>query len=566
LNAAVKTGVHVARLQVDVLVSKGIITEDQLRSAQQESSKTGLSIEKSLERLGYITEAEIVRLYADAAGVPFIDLADYLIDADVIKLIPEIVAKKYNAVPLFKIGDALTVAMADPQDIIALDEIRARSGVLMIDAMIATPDAIQKTIDQYYGAIGSAKELVAGLTPEKFEKHARAGKGMAEIVEEAPVIRLVNLLIAQAVKDRASDIHIEPAELNVLIRYRVDGILHEIQQIPKHLQSALVSRIKVMGHMDIAQTRSPQDGRIQLKMEGKNLDLRVSSFPTVNGENVVIRILDKSSVILGLGELGLSDGQRETFEKLIRHPNGIILVTGPTGSGKTTTLSAALSTINSIEKNIITIEDPVEYEIPLIRQTQVNPKAGITFANGLRSILRQDPDIIMVGEIRDRETAEVAIQASLTGHLVLSTLHTNDAASSLTRLIDMGVEPFLISTSVIGILAQRLVRVICPKCKAPYVPSQTVLEGLHVDPSLELYRGTGCMHCKNSGYIGRIGIFELLVVDEAIKNLIVAKMPSHEVRKKAVESGMLTLYEGGIEKIKKGITTAEEVLRVIEEM
>jgi len=548
-----------------MLVSKGVITADQLRLAQEESAKTGLSVEKSLERLGFIAEADSVRIYADLIGVPFIDLSDYLIDVDVIKLIPEAVAKKCKAVPLFKIGGSLTVAMSDPQDIMALDEIRDRSGMAMIDAMIATPEAIQKTIDQYYGAIGSAKELVAGLTPEKMEEHARAGKGMAELVEEAPVIRLVNLLIAQAVKDRASDIHIEPAENNVLIRYRVDGILHEIQQIPKHLQSALISRVKVMGHMDIAQTRSPQDGRIQLKMEGRSLDLRVSSFPTINGENIVIRILDKSSVIKGLGELGFGSDQLKLFEKFIRRPNGIILVTGPTGSGKTTTLSAALSTINSIEKNIITIEDPVEYEIPLIRQTQVNPKADITFASGLRSILRQDPDIIMVGEIRDRETAEIAIQASLTGHLVLSTLHTNDAASSLTRLIDMGVEPFLISTSVIGILAQRLVRVICPKCKATYTPSAEVLKDLHFDRPLELYRGTGCMHCKNSGYVGRIGIFELLVIDESIKNMIVSRMPVHEIRKKAMEAGMRTLYEDGIEKIKNGITTAEEVLRVIEE-
>ena len=556
----------VRETNIDLLVKKGIITQEQVNKAREEVNKTGMPIEKALERLGFISEVDIAQLQAEAMGLPFMDLTDYLIDPEVIKLIPEAVAKKYKAVPLFKIGDSLTVAMSNPHDVEAIDEIRTRSKVGSIDPVLSTPDMIQKVIGQYYGALGSAEELVKGMTPEKMEASLKAAKGQEAQAKEAPVIKLVNLLIMQAVKDRASDIHIEPAEDKVLIRYRIDGILHEAQQIPKHLQNALVSRVKVMAKMDIAETRNPQDGRIQMKMESKSLDLRVSSFPTMHGENIVIRILDKSSVLFGLAELGFSSKDLQGFEKLIKHPNGIILVTGPTGSGKTTTLYAALSAINSVEKNIITIEDPVEYEIPLIRQTQVNPKAGLSFANGLRSILRQDPDIIMVGEIRDKETADIAIQASLTGHLVLSTLHTNDASSSLTRLIDMGIEPFLVASSIIGILAQRLVRLICPKCKEKYMPSEEVSKDLGLTQKIEFYRGKGCQHCRDTGFSGRIGIFELLMMNEEIKNMVTAKMPANEIRKKAISSGMRTLYDDGIEKVKNGSTTVEELLRVTEEV
>lgn len=556
----------VVKYNIDLLLKKGIVSEDQLIKAREESSRTGLPLEKALERLGFISEVDISKAVADSLGIPFIDLSDYLIDAEVVKLIPESTAKKYMVVPLFKIGDSLTIAMADPRDIAAIDEIRLKSKMNAIDPVLSTQEMIQKVIDQYYGAIGTAEEIVKGLTEEKLDEKLKGKKNLAEIAEEAPVIKLVNLIIIQAVKDKASDIHIEPGETNVLIRYRIDGILHKIQEMPKYLQSALSSRVKVMAKMDIAENRNPQDGRIQLKIEGKDLDLRVSSFPTVNGENLVLRILDKSSVLLGLSELGFSANDLKNFEKLIHRPNGIILVTGPTGSGKTTTLYSAISVINSTEKNIITIEDPVEYEIPLIRQTQVNPKAGLTFANGLRSILRQDPDIIMVGEIRDKETAEIAIQASLTGHLVFSTLHTNDAASALTRLIDMGIEPFLIASSVIGILAQRLVRMICPKCKEKYVASSEILKDLGIHESLELYRGKGCMNCKNSGFSGRIGIFEFIVVNDEIKNLVAAKASAAEIKRRAINHGMRTLYDDGIEKVKKGITTAEEVLRVTVEI
>jgi len=551
---------------IDLLVKKGIITEEQMNAAKQEVSRTGMPLERALEKLGYISEVDIAQALAESIGVPFMDLTDYLVDPEVIKLVPEATAKKCMAVPLFKIGDSLTVAMSDPSDIEAIDELRNKSKAGNIDPVLSTADMIHKVIDQYYGAQGSIKDLAEGLTKEKLESKTKGSKDMSGIVEDAPVIKLVNLLIMQAVKDRASDIHIEPEEEMVRVRYRVDGILHEVQQIPKHLQSVLASRIKVMAKMDISETRNAQDGRIQMKMESKNLDLRVSSFPTVHGENIVIRILDKSSVLLGLEDLGLGENELKEFSKVIRRPNGIILVTGPTGSGKTTTLYAALSTINSKETNIITIEDPVEYEIPLIRQTQINPKAGLTFANGLRSILRQDPDIIMVGEIRDKETAEIAIQASLTGHLVFSTLHTNDAASALTRLIDMGIEPFLISSSIIGILAQRLVRLICPSCKEKYVPSEEVIKDLNLKEKFDFYRGKGCNKCKGSGLIGRIGIFEFLPMNEEIKNMVTAKASASEIKNKAVKSGMRLLYDDGIEKVKKGVTTIEEVLRVTEEV
>ncbi|HOX55085.1 MAG: type II secretion system ATPase GspE [Candidatus Omnitrophica bacterium] len=549
--------------RIDLLIKKGIITQDQLIKARTEAEKTGIPVERALEKLGFISEVDIAQVIADSMGVPFMDLTDYLIDSEVVKLIPEAVARKYKAMPLFKVGDSLTVAMENPQDIEAIDEIRLKSKMDSIEPVLSTEDMIQKAIDQYYGALGDTDELIKGLTKDKLE--AKNAKGLAEVAEEAPVIKLVNMFIMQAVKDRASDIHVEPEEDKVRIRYRIDGILHEIKDLPKHLQSALASRIKVMAQIDIAETRNPQDGRIQLKMENKNIDLRVSTFPTVHGENIVLRILDKSSVILGLAELGFSDNDLKDFDKVIRHPNGIILVTGPTGSGKTTTLYAALSTINTMEKNIITIEDPVEYELPLIRQTQVNPKAGLTFASGLRSILRQDPDIVMVGEIRDRETADIAIRASLTGHLVFSTLHTNDAASALTRLLDMGVEPFLVSSSVIAILAQRLVRVICPKCKEKYSPSQEMLKNLDLAKKVEFYRGKGCMRCKETGFIGRIGIFELLLINDTIKNMIAAKKSANEIKKAAVDSGMRILLDDGLEKVQKGITTVEEVLKVTEE-
>jgi len=489
------------------------------------------------------------------------NLEDYVIDAELTRLIPESIANKYKVVPLFKIMDTLTVGMADPSDIQALDHVRRISKAGSVDPVLVSSKSIEKVLDFYYGQGNSVEEIVKSIEKKKMP----ADKGfLMESAEEPPVIKLVNILISEAVKDRVSDIHIEPEMEALRVRYRIDGILHEVHSLPKKLQNAVISRVKILAEMDIAESRRPQDGKISLKLENKDLDIRVSTFPTVHGENVVMRLLDRSSILLGLKDLGFSKDNLEIFSRMILQPNGIILVTGPTGSGKTTTLYSALSTISSMEKNIITIEDPVEYELPLIRQTQVNPKADITFANGLRSILRQDPDVIMVGEIRDKETAEVAIQASLTGHLVFSTLHTNDASSSLTRLIDMGLEPFLISSSLILVVAQRLVRQICPKCKEEYSPTPAALEDLGLDIKAKFFRGKGCPLCKNTGFSGRIGIFEVLVLNETIRKMVEEKNSADAIKKKAVELGMKTLREDGLEKAKAGLTTIEEILRATE--
>lgn len=553
---------------INILLSKGLINQDQVNQAKEDMKKTGLSLEKTLEKLGYITEEDIATSVAESLHVTYVDLKHYLLNAEFAPLVPERLAKKYKVVPLFKVGQTLTVAMANPQDVVALDEIRTVSKMSAIEPAYSTEKDIQAAIDQLYGVTGTLDEIVKSIDKSKFSEisaDASGAKVLTKAAEEAPVVKIVNLMIIQAVREKASDIHLEPAEDLVRIRYRIDGILREVSNLPKNLQSVVTSRIKILARMDIAETRKPQDGRIEFKTEKKVLDLRVSSFPTIHGENIVMRLLDKSSVIMGLADLGFSEKDLIVFDKMIHSPYGIILVTGPTGSGKTTTLYSALSTINSMEKNIITIEDPVEYELPLIRQTQVNVKAGITFASGLRSILRQDPNVIMVGEIRDKETADIAIQASLTGHLVLSTLHTNDAASAVTRLVDMGVEPFLVSSSVMGLLAQRLVRTICKKCKKPQTPSREVLGELGIKESDTFYVGKGCDVCKNTGYQGRISIFELLKVTEEIKKLIVAKASADEIKRAALKEGMRDLRVDGLDKARAGITTIEEILRVTEE-
>jgi type IV pilus assembly protein PilB len=515
-----------------------------------------------------LSEEDIAAVVAQDMGVPFMDIKNYLIDPAVVKLVPEAVAKKYSLIPLFKIQDTLTIAMANPQDIFALDEVRAKSKCGVVEPVMATKSAIDAAVDQYYGVKGSFDDVIKQLDKTKYDKPQEAkGKAVGETAQDAPIIKLVNIIITQALKDSASDIHVEPEEDNLRVRYRVDGILREASSPPKHLSNAIISRIKVMAHMDISEKRKPQDGRIQLKIENRDIDLRVSSFPTIYGENIVIRILDKTSVLLGMNDLGFEGPDLEAFGKLIRRPYGIVLVTGPTGSGKTTTLYAALSTINSADKNIITIEDPVEYQIPMIRQTQVNPKAGLTFATGLRSILRQDPDIIMVGEIRDKETAEIAIQAALTGHLVLSTLHTNDAVGALTRLVDMGIEPFLAAGSIIGVVAQRLVRTICRACREEYPVTTAMLKSLGAPETdkTRLYRGKGCKECKDSGYKGRTAIFEVFGLSDKIRELVTQKASANIIKQEAIKAGMRTLRENGLRKSEAGITTVEEVLRATQE-
>jgi len=552
------------------LVEQKLITDEQLKSAIRESENTNEPLRKVLVKMALVSEEDIVTFFEEQLGIPRIDLRNYLIDAKVLSLIPESLAKKYNLIPLFKTGDILTIATADPLNVVALDEIRIKTKS-NIEPAVATESELKNAITQYYGIGGSIEDVIKSIDMKTLAieegKEETEPEKLRNIAEEAPIIKLVNLIILQAIRDKASDIHVEPEEENLKVRFRVDGILHEQATIPKQMQAAVLSRIKIMSDMNIATKRIPQDGRFRLNIEGGQIDMRVSSMPTMFGENIVMRLLDTSSILIGLERLGFDEKNLEHFRSLIVRPYGIILVTGPTGSGKTTTLYSALNTINTPDKNIITIEDPVEYQLKMVRQSQINPKAGLTFATGLRSILRQDPDVIMVGEIRDLETAEISVQAALTGHLVFSTLHTNDAPGSLNRLIDMGVEPFLISSSVIGVVAQRLVRTICSSCKQSYTPSEEVIRdfGAELPSNPKFYRGAGCKACKNSGYKGRIGVFEMLLITDKIRDLILAKTPSSQIKHVAQEAGMKTLRQDGIIKVLAGATTIDEVIRVSQE-
>jgi type IV pilus assembly protein PilB len=568
------------------LVELGVVTVDQLKRVSQEL-KRGERLEQAIVRLGYAKEELILQCLADYSNLPYVDLDTYLIDDKVVKMIPEEMARRHTLIPIFKIGETLTVATANPLNIYALDELRNRVKT-DVEIAISTEKKIKKAIEQHYGATdtivdstlqqflrGSVGGLPSG--PADYRKtHDLVVKELQPgMLEDAPAARMFDIIMIQAIRDRASDIHLEPDETALRVRFRIDGFLYESLALPKQIHPSLTSRIKILAEMDIAETRAPQDGNFNVKMEKRGFEIRVSTFPTIYGENVVLRILDQTSPLFKLEDLGFSKDMLDLCKQLIRRPNGIILVTGPTGSGKTTTLYAFLNLINSKEKNIITIEDPVEYRLVLIRQTQVNPKAGITFATGLRSILRQDPDVIMIGEIRDRDTSEIAHQSALTGHLVLSTLHTNDAPEAITRLMDIGVEPYLISSSLIGVLAQRLVRTICPDCKTSYPADPNLLGDLgdveetgprEVSKSKEpltLYRGKGCKNCKQSGYRGRTGIFELLSVNEKIKQLISEKASTQVIREAAKKTvGMISLREDGLGKVLKGITTLEEVDRV----
>jgi type IV pilus assembly protein PilB len=502
-------------------------------------------LRKILTKKGLISEEDLIAFLSQEFDLPLVDLTNYLIDPEIIDLIPEDLARKHLLIPILRIGNDLTVATVDPSDVFALDELHMKTG-LNIEPALAAETEVKKALDQHYLAKGTLEEVIGSLDREQLD--IKLGqepelKKLQEIVEEPPVIKLVNMMVIEAVRQGASDIHIEPEEDTLKIRFRIDGLLHERTGPPKYLQPAVISRIKVMADLDISERRTPQDGRIQMKMEGRDIDIRVSCIPTIYGENVVLRLLDRSQVILELKQLGFSASILPQYKKLISFPHGIILVCGPTGSGKTTTLYASLNVINSEDVNIITIEDPIEYHLAGIRQMQVNPKVGLRFADALSSILRQDPDVIMVGEIRDIETAKAAVQAALTGHLVFSTLHTNDAPSAVTRLLDMGVEPFLISSSVIGVLSQRLVRTICAECK-----------------------GKGCKVCLQTGFRGRIGIYELLIPSEKIRALITAKASADEIRKTAIEAGMQLLREDGQKKVANGITTEQEVMRVTEEV
>ncbi len=559
----------------------GLIKRDQLNQAleRQKLLKRQEALGDVLVSMGFISEKDRVRGLGEQWGVPFVDLQEAEIDPAVIKLVPESVARKLKVLPVARKNGRLTIAMKNPLDIFAIDEVRLMTGT-DVEPGIALEEEIITAIARLYRTQINVSEQVDSVIKEfdtgEIDFDAGSDEGddedisieqLRELSEEAPVIKLANLIVSRGISDGGSDIHIEPAKDYVRVRLRVDGVLNEIMRVPKKVQSSLVSRFKIMAEMDIATKRSPQDGRIGAVIDGKQFDFRVSTLPSVFGEKIVLRILDKSSVSVGLHKLGMLPETMEKFEGLISRTYGIILVTGPTGSGKSTTLYSVLSKLNSGEKNILTIEDPVEYELEGLTQVQINNRAGLTFPAGLRTMLRQDPDIAMVGEIRDAETAIIATEAALTGHLVLSTLHTNDAPGAMTRLVEMGIEPFLIASSVIGVLAQRLVRVVCPKCKEQYTPPRDAVGRLGIeldsDTKITFYRGRGCDFCRGTGYKGRLGVYELMVVTDRVRDLVLQKSSAHVLREAAMDSGMKTLKDDAVAKILLGQTTLEECLRVI---
>ena len=536
--------------------------------------QNGKSLSAAVVQKGWMTEEELLSALGARLGIPFWpDLDSHDLDPSLVSRVPISFSKKHRIVPVKMEGSTLTAAAVDPLNHEPLDDLRLILACRDIRVVLSSEREVGRAINRFYeqGA-DTPEEMIQSLdtvSSDRILHELEETEDLLDVSDEAPVIRLVNLVLFQAVKERASDIHIEPFQKELKVRYRIDGILYNRLSPPKRYQPAIVSRLKVMAKLDIAEKRLPQDGRIPIKIADQDIDIRVSIIPTTFGERVVLRLLDKSNVHFGLEEIGLSADQLKPLEELIRRPNGILFVTGPTGSGKTTTLYAALSRINSPDKNIVTIEDPVEYQLLGIAQIQVNPKIGLTFAHGLRSILRHDPDVILVGEVRDVETAEIAIQAALTGHLVFSTLHTNDAASAVTRLIDMGIEPFRIASVIRAIAAQRLVRVLCPECKEEYPPEPEALRDAGLDPGRiqgqKVYRGKGCPACAGTGYRGRTAIYEILRVSETIRQLIMKKADSATIARKAMEEGMKALREDGAEKVLAGITTLEELVRVTQE-
>ena len=545
----------------DVVKNIGLLDDYKIKRSLDEQFNTKERLAKILVRLGYIASENIGSALVPQIGIPPVAIKAENIALKAVSAVHHNLAASHRVVPLKLEGRILFIATDDPLNFLASDFFERTTG-LDIDMALAQPGDIDKALKELYSSKQKEKPS-SDLT--KISEDIKDVKGD----DDAPVIRLVNVIIEEALKRRASDIHIEPLENKFRIRYRIDGVLHEIPGPPKRLQGSIISRLKIMAGMDIAEKRLPQDGRIKISLENKELDLRVSSLPAIHGESVVMRILDKTGFMVGLEDMGFLPENKKAFEKLVNLPNGMVLVTGPTGSGKTTTLYATLSHINQKDRKVITIEDPVEYQLDGINQVQVKPQINLTFASGLRSMLRQAPDIIMVGEIRDLETAEIAVQSALTGHLILSTLHTNDAAGAITRLVDMGIKPYLVASTVQCVLAQRLVRTICSSCRESYKPNKEEIEILLLkDEQLkdfELFRGKGCSACNNTGYKGRMGIFELLILNDAVREMVLENAPSTEICKKARQTGMRTLKEDGIEKIKLGYTTIEEVLRVTQD-
>jgi type IV pilus assembly protein PilB len=544
-----------------LLIDSGIISEEQLTQALESQKTSKKRLGEILIDLDITTERQILEVLEYQLKIPFVDLNKFEIDQDCPMLINEAMARRHQILPVKKENNDLIVAMTDPLNLQALDDVRIFTGMSVKPVMAMQQDVLS-SIDNFYSKEGAEKAVEDFKKEIDFNQISDSDSDDLSDVSNAPVVRLVNSVLQHAIRSRASDIHIEPFDKHLRIRFRVDGELQEIMKSAKAAHSAIVTRIKIMGKMDIAEKRVPQDGRVEMSLDGKDVDLRISILPTVYGEKIVIRLLGRSDLVMSKEQLGFSESNIVLFDGIIKSTNGIILVTGPTGSGKTTTLYAVLRELNKINKNIITVEDPVEYRLEGVNQVQVNTKAGLNFANGLRSILRQDPDIIMIGEIRDSETAQIAVRAAITGHLVLSTMHTNDAASTISRLVDMGIEPFLVSSSVVGVTAQRLLRRICPECKTSYQSDRAEMDVLKLREPITLYRGTGCSNCNHTGYRGRIAIHEILQVTGQIRDLIDKRASMDHVRNIASKQGTTTLRSNSDELVRKGVTTVEELLKV----
>lgn len=555
----------------EILIEQGKVDQSQVDRALrlQQDERSG-RIGEILLRLGLVTEVDLVQALSAQSGIPVAEAADF----PELPLFAQQLSHRYlrdaNALPMREDGKRLTVAVADPFDTFLKESLGLATG-RSVDFVLATPGELQAAFDRLYGTGKSSMDQIVGdIEMLEDDTGNEDLQQLKDLASEAPVIRLVSLIISRAMEARASDIHVEPFENRLIVRYRIDGVLHEVESPPRRLSAAVISRIKIMASLDIAERRLPQDGRIKLRIHGKEADLRVSTVPTLYGESVVMRILDKSSTLLDFDRLGFDAQNLSAFKSALMQPHGILLVTGPTGSGKTTTLYTALQTINQPDLKILTVEDPVEYQMDGINQIQVKPQIGLTFANALRSIVRQDPDVIMVGEIRDLETAQIAVQSALTGHMVLSTLHTNDAASTINRLLDMGMEDYLLTSTIVGVQAQRLVRNLCMACRQPYTPTPELLEEIGLqrylpEPDSVLYHSKGCELCGGTGFIGRSCIVEVLLMNDTVRQKVMTHATSGEIRRVAVEQGMETMYENGLRKVTAGLTTLEEVLRATRE-
>ncbi|RMI13105.1 GspE/PulE family protein [Cellulomonas triticagri] len=550
----------------EILLDEGLVSEAQLMAALDEQMARGQSLGRTLVEIGILTEGQLVAALARQVGMSFVDLDEFQVDRSAVSMVPAALCRRYTVLPVGFQDGALVLATADPGNVVAVDDVRTVSGMTVLP-IVATFENLTRAIDRYCRADGEMEDLSSA-----FEEESRPEVDLSQVgdvvEDDAPIVRYVNLLVTQAISDRASDIHIEPTEHDLRVRYRIDGVLHEMQRSPKQIQGGVISRVKILSDIDIAERRKPQDGRMSVTHNGRKIDLRVATLPTVWGEKIVMRILDNSTASLDLRDLAFLDHNYETYRESYTKPYGMILVTGPTGSGKSTTLYATLNAVSKPEINVITVEDPVEYRLPGINQVQVNPKAGLTFAGALRSILRSDPDVVLLGEIRDHETAQIAIEAALTGHLVLSTLHTNDAPSAVTRLVEMGIEPFLVGSALDAVVAQRLARRLCGKCSEPYLPTEQEMTAARFpwvpgEQIPELFRPVGCVACSRTGYRGRVALHEVMRVTEDIERLAVARASAAEIGHVARQQGMITLRDDGWQKVALGQTSLEEILRVV---